>query len=114
MLTSENKFDWTAEPKPGSAALRADAHPALDPAGARLLTLNKNMRITRACVADAGALTEIAFAAKRHWGYPEDWIRRWQEALTITPEYITANPTFVAAVDGKFVGFCAVHIEAGE
>ena len=46
---------------------------------------------------DADALTEIAFAAKRHWRYPENWIRQWQEALTITPEYVIENPTFVAA-----------------
>ena len=72
------------------------------------------MKITRACVGDAGALTEIAFAAKRHWDYPESWIRRWKEALTITPEYIVEYPTFVAAIDGKIVGFCAVQIEGGE
>ena len=61
---------------------------------------------------DADALTEIAFAAKRHWRYPENWIRQWQEALTITPEYVIENPTFVAAVDAEIVGFGAVQIEA--
>ena len=63
---------------------------------------------------DADALTEIAFAAKRHWRYPENWIRQWQEALTVTPEYVAENPTFVAAIDEEIVGFCAVQIESSE
>lgn len=35
--------------------------------------------------ADAAVLTEIAHAAKRHWGYPERWVQLWRAALTITP-----------------------------
>ena len=70
------------------------------------------MTIARACAEDAEALTKIAFAAKRHWRYPESWIHRWRDALTITPEYISANPTFAAGVDREFVGFCAVQIVA--
>ena len=31
--------------------------------------------------ADAARLTEIAFAAKRHWAYPESWVARWREAF---------------------------------
>jgi GNAT superfamily N-acetyltransferase len=72
------------------------------------------MNIREACEEDADALTEIAFAAKRHWRYPENWVRQWQEALTITPEYISKNPTFVAAVEDEIVGFGAVQIEGGD
>ena len=71
------------------------------------------MKIASASAEEAGALTEIAFAAKRHWQYPETWILRWQEVLTITPEYISQNSTFVAVIDGERVGFCAVQIESG-
>ena len=72
------------------------------------------VEISRAGADDAGVLTEIAFAAKRHWGYPEDWIQRWRDVLTITPAYIAANRTFVARVEhggagGKIVGFGAVQ-----
>ena len=72
------------------------------------------MNIRRARVEDADALTEIAFAAKRHWGYPEKWIRQWQEALTITADYVVKNATFVAAVEDKIVGFVAVQIEGAD
>jgi ribosomal protein S18 acetylase RimI-like enzyme len=72
------------------------------------------MTITRASATDADALTEIAFAAKRHWGYPENWIRCWRDQLTITPGYLREHAAFVAAVEGAVVGFCAVKLEAGE
>ena len=68
------------------------------------------MKIVPARPEDAGALTTIALAAKRHWGYPEEWIVRWQEALTITPDYIRVHPTFAAEVDDRIVGFGAVQL----
>ena len=72
------------------------------------------MIVLRACAEHADALTKIAFAAKRHWQYPEGWIRRWEEALTISPEYISQHPTFVAVVSGELAGFCALQIEAND
>jgi ribosomal protein S18 acetylase RimI-like enzyme len=52
--------------------------------------------IRPATAADAARVTEIARAAKAHWGYPEAWLYAWRDALTITPEYIEANSVFVA------------------
>jgi ribosomal protein S18 acetylase RimI-like enzyme len=72
------------------------------------------MKIVRAQPEDADALTNVALAAKRHWGYPEDWIRRWEEALTVTPLYVRAHPTYVAQGDKKIVGFCALLVQPGE
>jgi GNAT superfamily N-acetyltransferase len=69
--------------------------------------------IRRAVAEDADALTGIAFAAKRHWGYPESWVRQWQGVLTITPDYIVANPTFAAVHESEIVGFGALQMEAG-
>jgi GNAT superfamily N-acetyltransferase len=72
------------------------------------------MNIRPAGVDDADRLTMIAFAAKRHWGYPESWIQRWREALTITSDYIAASSMFVAEADGEPVGFCALQIAVSE
>jgi len=66
------------------------------------------MEIHRAKPEDALALTEIAFAAKRHWGYPEHWIQRWRDVLTIHPEFIARNETYVAVLEGQAVGFYAL------
>ena len=57
---------------------------------------------------DADALTRIAFAAKAHWGYPEQWMERWRDALTITPEFIRQNEVHVATVEGEPAGFNAL------
>ncbi len=72
------------------------------------------MKIRRALPNDAGALTEIAVAAKSHWGYPPRWMLQWQAELTITPEYIAAHPTFVATIEDTRAGFVALQPKPGE
>lgn len=72
------------------------------------------MKIVRALPEDAAALTKVALAAKGHWGYPREWMRRWEGALTVTPEYIAANPTYAAVVDEEIVGFCALQVRSAE
>jgi GNAT superfamily N-acetyltransferase len=54
---------------------------------------------------EAGELSRIALAAKRHWGYPERWIEIWTPQLTFTPNYFETNEGWVAEVDGKPVAF---------
>ena len=63
------------------------------------------MQIVRATAHDADALTEIAHAAKRHWGYPERWIQCWQDVLTMRPEFIAANVAYSAIEDDRAIGF---------
>ena len=50
-------------------------------------------------------LTEISFAAKRYWNYPEEYFAVWQEELTITAEYIQKNRVYVAEADGEIAGY---------
>lgn len=57
---------------------------------------------------EAARLTEIALAAKRHWGYPESWLEAWREDLTITPEFIKSNDVFVAVERDALIGFYAL------
>jgi GNAT superfamily N-acetyltransferase len=66
------------------------------------------VQILRAKPEDAATLTEIAFAAKRHWGYPEQWIESWHDILTIQPEFIVNHETHAAIVAGRTVGFYAL------
>jgi GNAT superfamily N-acetyltransferase len=69
---------------------------------------NKSVEIRRATPGQADILTAIAFAAKRHWVYPERWIQIWSPLLTITPEYIAQHETYVAWMDEQPAGFCAI------
>jgi GNAT superfamily N-acetyltransferase len=59
---------------------------------------------------EALALTDLAHASKRHWGYPDNWISHWKDALTLTPEYIEANQVFVAEDDEHVMGFYALVV----
>jgi GNAT superfamily N-acetyltransferase len=69
------------------------------------------MQIVRAQPQDAEALTEVAHAAKRHWGYPEPWIQSWRDILTMRPEFIAANVAYSAIEEGRAVGFYLLTTE---
>jgi len=68
-------------------------------------------QIRRAKPEEAAVLTEIAHAAKRHWGYPEDWIEHWKGDLTITPEFISHHEVYVAVTDKEIAGCCALVVK---
>jgi N-acetylglutamate synthase-like GNAT family acetyltransferase len=67
-----------------------------------------DLQIRRATPDEAEALTALAHAAKRHWGYPEEWIDHWRTDLTITSDFIAAHEVFVAIVDHEIAGCCAL------
>ncbi len=59
---------------------------------------------------DLGRLTEIAHAAKRHWGYPEEWIAAWKDDLTITAETLESYELTVASRGDEICGFSALAV----
>jgi len=66
------------------------------------------IRIRRARPAEADELTRIAHAAKRHWRYPEAFIRRWRADLTVTGALIASSPVYCAARGPIVLGFYAL------
>jgi N-acetylglutamate synthase-like GNAT family acetyltransferase len=66
--------------------------------------------IRRASLEEAGKLTQIALDAKRHWGYPEHWIKHWEADLTITSDFIRDNEVYVAEKEGEVLGFYALSV----
>ncbi|MGB1242958.1 MAG: GNAT family N-acetyltransferase [Chitinophagales bacterium] len=64
--------------------------------------------IQEAFFEDAKKLTNIALTAKRHWGYPEEWITLWTEGLTISSAYIIQNQVFTAIRERKIIAFTAL------
>jgi GNAT superfamily N-acetyltransferase len=67
--------------------------------------------IVRAKPEDAETLTEIAHAAKRHWGYPENWMAAWRDVLTMRADFIAANIAYVAREDNLAVAFYVLTTE---
>ena len=72
------------------------------------------MQIVPATPSDATTLTALAFAAKRHWGYPEAWIEQWRDELTFTAAKIVGHSTFRAIEDHTIIGVYRLEIEAAE
>lgn len=70
-----------------------------------------NIMILQAKPDQTKALTQISYAAKRHWGYPEHWIQLWSPILTVSPEFIEHYDTFVAVKDEKAIGFYAIAVD---
>jgi GNAT superfamily N-acetyltransferase len=63
---------------------------------------------------EAAALTEIALAAKQSWGYPDEWLAAWRADLTLTADYIRAQPVVVAELDGTIAGFFGLERKDGD
>jgi len=76
--------------------------------------LSSRVDILPATPDDADALTRIAFAAKRYWGYPESWIQHWRDSLTITPEFVGNNAVYAAVSGGAPCAFYALTSAGGE
>jgi maltose O-acetyltransferase len=72
-----------------------------------MLELNK-IQISKAQNIDAEVLTEISFAAKRHWNYPDSYYDLWRDELTITKEYIQQNIVFEALYLDAVIGFYSI------
>jgi GNAT superfamily N-acetyltransferase len=53
---------------------------------------------------DAVALTRLAIASKRHWGYADELIELWTNELTFTPENIDARIVTVGECGGGIAG----------
>lgn len=70
--------------------------------------------IRRALPDEANTLTRIALDAKRHWGYPEHWIKHWEADLTISSDFIRDNEVYVSEHDGEVRGFYALCISGNK
>ena len=63
---------------------------------------------------EADTLTQLTFASKRHWGYPEEWMALWTDDLTISTEYIEKNMVVVAEKDKKLLGYISIKEDSSK
>jgi maltose O-acetyltransferase len=68
----------------------------------------EKIQIRQAQDIDAHLLTEISFAAKRHWNYPDNYYDLWRDELTITKDYINQNIIFKALYLDSVLGFYSI------
>ena len=69
------------------------------------------MHIRKARPEESAQLTQLAHLAKRHWGYPLEWMDLWRDGLTISPDYIDEHDALVAEIDGEIVGVCVLELQ---
>jgi GNAT superfamily N-acetyltransferase len=69
--------------------------------------------IRRVVPEEAGVLSQIAIAAKRHWNYPERWMEIWTPQLTFSPEYFEAYESWAAEQDDILVAFHTLQVRDG-
>ncbi|MHC5249236.1 GNAT family N-acetyltransferase [Enterococcus sp. LJL90] len=60
---------------------------------------------------DAEKLTELTFAAKSYWQYPQEYLELWRKDLTITPEYLEKSTTVVAENQKQLLGYFSIVFE---
>lgn len=58
----------------------------------------------------ARTLSDLAWRAKSHWGYPETWMEAWKSDLTLSPEFIRDNLVEVALKPEGLLGFYAIDV----
>jgi maltose O-acetyltransferase len=68
----------------------------------------KKIKIDKAQDIDSDILTEISFAAKKHWNYPDNYYDLWKDELTITKDYIKHNIVFKAKYRDLILGFYSI------
>ena len=68
----------------------------------------KKILIRKAQPIDSELLTEISFAAKKHWNYPDNYYELWRDELTITKDYINHNIVFKAKYKDSVIGFYSI------
>jgi len=61
--------------------------------------------IRPALAEDCTELTKLARLSKAHWGYPAEWLVRWEADLTISPENLENVVAYVAQQDQIIIGF---------
>ena len=62
---------------------------------------------------EADILSQIAYAAKAHWGYPERWLEIWNPQLTFTPDYFQTGESWTAVLDEIPIAFYSLQEKRG-
>jgi ribosomal protein S18 acetylase RimI-like enzyme len=68
-------------------------------------------RIRPAEVADAAALSELALTAKAVWGYDPAFMAACRAELTVRPESILRDPTYLIEAGGRVLGFYQLRLD---
>ncbi len=63
-----------------------------------------DVRIRRAELSEADALTDLAMRSKAYWGYDDQFMAECREELTVQPDAIEAGEVWVVEDEGRLLG----------
>lgn len=69
------------------------------------LNSQRQIELRRAQPGEAGALSQLAFAAKASHGYSHQLMTEWKPDLTVSAEYLQSNITWTVLLQGKLAGW---------
>jgi len=61
--------------------------------------------IRRVIPEEADRLSQIAYEAKAHWGYPVRWLEIWKPQLTFEAGYFRENESWAGVIDETPIAF---------
>ena len=67
------------------------------------------MKFRPAEIKDIEVLNQISLASKRYWNYPEEWIQRWKNDLSIKESDLIDLVILVVTINDELKGFCAIR-----
>lgn len=70
--------------------------------------MKKNLKIRKAFLSDIPLLKHISVSSKRYWKYPDAWIEKWMDDLTLKENDLKIMTVKVAVLNEKLVGFGAI------
>ncbi|MDR3320841.1 MAG: GNAT family N-acetyltransferase [Synergistaceae bacterium] len=65
---------------------------------------------------EADLLSQVCFRARSYWEYPRELLVHWEEsgAMSVSPEEIDENPTYLIEDEGEVLGFYTLRISGSE
>lgn len=54
---------------------------------------------------DAQMLSDIAYSAKAHWGYPQRWMEIWKPQFDFPPSYFEQYESWKVEFNGRHIAF---------
>ena len=67
--------------------------------------MHKSPKIRLAKPEEASDLSALAFRSKAYWGYDDAFMAACINELTVSPEAVRRNPTYVIEADDRVLGF---------
>ena len=75
--------------------------------------MSAKVRIRRALVAEAAALTDLVMRSKAMWGYDQRFMAMCLDELTVRPVWIEAGAAWVAEDGDRLAGMLVVAVHGG-